>query len=58
MYLIYKEGLRGPEISKSLELPLLNSVNGQTTPVIATRKLTAEEFALSLSLLEWHYPAP
>lgn len=59
MFLIYRQGTRGPTPAKCEDLPLVKSVNGNVAELVGQPiKLTAKDFALPLAVLERMYPPP
>lgn len=59
MFLIYRQGTRGPTPAKCEDLPLVKSVNGNVAELVGQPiKLTAKDFALPLAVLEHMYPPP
>lgn len=57
MYLIWVDGLRGPEVQKCIELPRDNATN-KDKPILGKMPLSEEEFNLPLTDLKRKYLAP
>lgn len=58
VWVVWYQGLKGPEIHKFYDSLTIKSVNGQVKPFASKHELTEEQIPLSLDKLEKIYPAP